>query len=657
MRATNREVKTLIPRSTYSGSKPLVFFLLCTLFCAQNSVAQRILTANDTSLELKAAIHQAMSGDTILIPEGEYSVNEEIIIPSGISVRGAGRGKTVLRGAGGISISGGQQRLSSQSGITISGITFDGVGELRIKNEIDFRVFNCTFKNMTNGILVGGNSRGVIDHNNFYNIRRYGVVIYGDGDASWDRPLQFGTEDAIFVEDNLFELNNWHNIASNNGSRYVFRYNTMKDKTVGAHAVDAHGFSSWPRGGRSYEIYNNTIEAEKRWAGIGIRGGDGVIFDNKLIGQFQHSIVLNNDGAGAGQGDNCNYPCKDQTRSLYIWNNSINDNPIDIDNRTPNILQQNRDYFRYAKPDYTPYIYPHPLVSGVDSPLRIVTNSLTNALNGRLYSAVLIASGGQPPYRWEIINGALPSGLALEDDTLSGTPNDQERSYAFTIQVTDSENAASSMELTLQILSSSFSSVPYFGDVGNWQPDNTSYWTVEEKDGDKRYIISTSQLTSNNNRLATYSLVKDRAYTDFQMTLKAKSPENLQDNQGADFAIVFGYQNDDNYYYMLFNSNAQWSALHIVQNGSRSQIVSSNTALINDNGYHDFEISRQGNRIMVKRDQVIVLTIEDGTLGSGNVGIGSLNDAAYFDDIDIRTSADNQSPSPPQNVKVELQGN
>ena len=157
-----------------------------------------------------------------------------------------------------------------------------------------------------------------------------------------------------------------------------------------------------------------------------------------------------------------------------------------------------------------------------------------------------------------------------------------------------------------------------------------------------------------NLKLAALSLVKDRSYGDFTMTLIAKSPENLQGNEGADFAVVFGYQDDDNYYYMLFNANASWSALHKIVNGSRTDIILPNTALITDNEYHDIEVSRRANQIVVKRDGIVVLTANDASFGDGKVGIGSFNDPAYFDTIEVTTSTsiDNQPPSAPKNVQI-----
>jgi hypothetical protein len=54
------------------------------------------------------------------------------------------------------------------------------------------------------------------------------------------------------------------------------------------------------------------------------------------------------------------------------------------------------------------------------------------------YPAVnLAATGGVPPYQWQISTGFLPSGLQLSGSTVSGTPN-QPNTWYFTVKVLDS---------------------------------------------------------------------------------------------------------------------------------------------------------------------------------------------------------------------------
>jgi hypothetical protein len=56
--------------------------------------------------------------------------------------------------------------------------------------------------------------------------------------------------------------------------------------------------------------------------------------------------------------------------------------------------------------------------------LRITTPELPTGIVGTPYKAQLTASGGTPPYNWEIIGAALPVGLTLDNATgeITGTP-------------------------------------------------------------------------------------------------------------------------------------------------------------------------------------------------------------------------------------------
>jgi hypothetical protein len=54
---------------------------------------------------------------------------------------------------------------------------------------------------------------------------------------------------------------------------------------------------------------------------------------------------------------------------VYSWNNKLNGSNVNIGASNAPTLQENRDYFNNTPmPGYTPYTYPHPLVTGVPAP-------------------------------------------------------------------------------------------------------------------------------------------------------------------------------------------------------------------------------------------------------------------------------------------------
>jgi large repetitive protein len=87
-------------------------------------------------------------------------------------------------------------------------------------------------------------------------------------------------------------------------------------------------------------------------------------------------------------------------------------------------------------------------------PLSISPSSLPAGSTATPYSTSLSASGGIPPYTWQVTNGQLPSGLAFAPGTatISGTPV-LVTSSSFTVEVTDSEfvPASTSASYTISI--------------------------------------------------------------------------------------------------------------------------------------------------------------------------------------------------------------
>jgi hypothetical protein len=364
----------------------------------------------------------------------------------------------VVNGSNGQRVTIGQFTLS---GITGSGATMQDNG-IRINNCTDFHIFDMTFKNFGySAVYVNGNSRGVVRKSSFIDIFRpaidnlgYGVVIYGDRDGSWNRPLNLGSGDAVYIEDCHFS-NNRHAVASNDGSKYVFRYNTVVDNAGNYQSADAHGreYGS-PRGSRSFEIYNNTIDNSVRsaWCSIMIRGGDGVIFNNNLLrGTSSAPILLCNRTDGTHT--STSYPAADQTRSLYVWNNKLSNGStvgVSVRGGHENFFRLDRDYFHKEMPGYKPYTYPHPL-AGPQAP-NIKNDTLPKGQTSIHYSHTLAAAGGTAPYNWSVISGTLPDGLTLNSaGVISGNPV-KAQTAAFTVKVTDANNTHSTKEFSISIM-------------------------------------------------------------------------------------------------------------------------------------------------------------------------------------------------------------
>ena len=456
--------------SEYGGR---IAMLLTVFLLSYNShIHARVINAADgTTAGIQAAINQAAAGDTVRIPAGTFNYNGSITMNAGITILGAGRNSTIINKTGSSTtamfvVNGSNGRRTTIGQFTLSGITASSSSlqdnGIRLNSCTDFHIFDIIFRNFGySAVYVTGNSRGVIRGCSFLDIFRstinnlgYGVVVYGDRNGAWSRPLNLGTADAVYIEDCFFR-NNRHAVASNDGSKYVFRYNTVTDNAGNFQPIDAHGreYGS-PRGSRSFEIYNNTIDNSVRtsWCTIMIRGGDGVIFNNTFLrGTSGSPILLCNRTDGTHT--STSYPAPDQTRSLYVWNNRLaNSSVVGVTVRGghESFFRLGRDYFHQTMPGYTPYTYPHPL-AGPQIP-TIANNNPPEGQISKSYSHTLEASGGTAPYSWSVSSGALPAGLSLSSGgVISGTPVRGQTSI-FTVRVTDVNGGQSTRELAISVM-------------------------------------------------------------------------------------------------------------------------------------------------------------------------------------------------------------
>jgi len=87
----------------------------------------------------------------------------------------------------------------------------------------------------------------------------------------------------------------------------------------------------------------------------------------------------------------------------------------------------------------------------VPPPLQITTDRLPPAQVGAEYAARFEAGYGEPPYSWALVEGALPAGLALDEDgRLAGTP-EAAGAFEVTIEVRDTADARDARAFTLEV--------------------------------------------------------------------------------------------------------------------------------------------------------------------------------------------------------------
>lgn len=218
--------------------------------------------------------------------------------------------------------------------------------------------------------------------------------------------------------------------------------------------------------------------------------------------------------------------------------------------------------------------------------------------------------------------------------------------YVLRITASDTEHTVSGEVTVTVTIPSTFGDDAFFGSLASLDMLNPERWSVVFDEGGLRLAINNGNYVElSGSRLGEYALFKDRTYSNFSMTMKAKSVENLATNPYADYALVFNFVDANNYCYMMFNSRSDFNQLFKVAGGVRQLVADATFEGIRDNNYHDIRLDKIGSRVKVYYDGVQILETENALLsGAGRVGVGSFNDAAYFDDIAV-VAIENLAPT------------
>jgi uncharacterized repeat protein (TIGR02543 family) len=410
-------------------------------------------------------------------------------------------------------------RLYSGDGGTSYG-SFQGLG-LR---GTDFYLHDCKFQYFSNRAVgvshLQNRGKGVISNNEFLdNIalesdggysKAYGINISVWGDVTSWVSVSPGTDNFVYVEDNYFSRMA-PAIAGSEGALYVFRYNTTELFVTEDSHVDLHGGRpehlnpDYQYASRFAEVYGNTFRAtpesdplyiQPQTRALNFKGGEAIVFNNTFEGFSGYVIGLLNTGAWYddyfdhpadydipdypipyqigyesgdqyGTGHSGTDPDTYGDGDVFIWNNEYVDcgqvlytPTFTYDGVTYDYIQEGRDFHRTARPDYTPYTYPHPR-RNMDSRYS-VSLSADPSEGGDVTGGGTYESGTEVTVRASSADGYTFEGWTSGGDTLSTSS-----SYSFTVNANVSLTAhfeAESRDYTVSVSSSPSSGGSVSGD-------------------------------------------------------------------------------------------------------------------------------------------------------------------------------------------------
>ncbi|MCX5662489.1 MAG: hypothetical protein NTW19_22640, partial [Planctomycetota bacterium] len=179
-----------------------------------------------------------------------------------------------------------------------------------------------------------------------------------------------------------------------------------------------------------------------------------------------------------------------------------------------------------------------------------------------------------------------------------------------------------------------FSSIAGYGSITDYTKLNNGRWAVvNDTNGAALTLNATSYSPLSGGRLGEYALASG-TQGDFDLSVAAKTAENLTTNPSANYAVVFGYVDANNYSFVSFGASASNTVVAVVVNGQRTDIAAGTLPGINDNAWHNLRLVRSGTTVTAMVDGSRVAGTTDARLGlSGKLGLGAQDDAALFDDV------------------------
>jgi len=284
--------------------------LLLLLLFAVPAFGQTTYVADSCSYaDVKAKVDLTVAGDTVTIPACTQTNWTSKLNIGCITLEGTGDAVGEAAGAGTHTVIGDDAGINTPliaascntpNKFRLRNIETVGVGATHFSGVVtlsgtasNIRVDHMRFTSMrSKGIKFGNDSalQGIIDNNLFNFSGKIGIEVHHggfggatNGDGSWSTASDFSGDlsDYIVIEDNTFDDSGTAvgpgAIDMFDGSRVIFRYNTLNDLT--GHGTDSSGRR---RGQRIAIIHNNTFVplSTNHDSAIIYRGGTGLNYSN-----------------------------------------------------------------------------------------------------------------------------------------------------------------------------------------------------------------------------------------------------------------------------------------------------------------------------------------------------------------------------------------
>ncbi|WP_425618977.1 hypothetical protein NA78x_002702 [Anatilimnocola sp. NA78] len=177
----------------------------------------------------------------------------------------------------------------------------------------------------------------------------------------------------------------------------------------------------------------------------------------------------------------------------------------------------------------------------------------------------------------------------------------------------------------------------------NWQPMDPDQWKIKKTDKGQVYSQheKKSKYKPPHRSPTNIAILKDVTVGDFELKTKVQSTHT--DYGHRDACLVFGYQDPSHFYYVHLGKQGDDHAnqIFIVNDAARTKISLTTTPGTNwQERWHDVKIVRKvaDGTIEIYFDDLEkpVMTAKDKTFAWGQIGVGTFDDTADYDNLELR---------------------
>jgi hypothetical protein len=176
--------------------------------------------------------------------------------------------------------------------------------------------------------------------------------------------------------------------------------------------------------------------------------------------------------------------------------------------------------------------------------------------------------------------------------------------------------------------------------LSNFTKVSGGTWSVS--DNRCSLINAVSAATGNGNLLIHNTSISGDFVLNVNVSAIASS------NSWDDFSIIFGYKDQNNYYFASFNegNDHNTNGIFKVTSGTVTEISDFSDLTTSGSSLHHMRVEASRTHISVSRDGRVLGTATLSEVNNSRVGVGSRNNNVNFDDLVVTTLDATPSPSP-----------